>query len=130
MTHSDLGSLLSRGSPVMFFRFKFLELYYRRGETTHKGKPIAARVETVVIYVPDVWNCVPTQLEWDGLTVNYQKMFNAKTTKPVEETAKSTEDDKANTPLSLFLYLSSYFCFEFCACLSLFPSLSLSLPLE
>lgn len=95
-----------RVPPVVFFRFKFVELYYRRQETTHKGKPVTARVETVVIYVPDVWNCVPTQLEWDGLTVNYKKMYAAKVNKETPAppaTAPAGEDEKANNLLSLSL---------------------------
>lgn len=96
---------------ALFPRFKFLELYYRRQETTHKGKPVAARVETVVIYVPDVWNCVPTQLEWDGLTVNYKKMYTTRVSdKPEEGATKPADDDKANTYLSISLSLSVYHC--------------------
>lgn len=49
-----------------------MELYYRRGESTHKGKVYPARVETVVLLLPDVWSCVPTRIEWDGLQHNYK----------------------------------------------------------
>lgn len=75
-----------------------MELYYRRQETTHKGKAVTARVETVVIYVPDVWNCLPTQLEWDGLQVNYKKLLTAKMNKaePAPPAAAAAEDEKAN----------------------------------
>lgn len=52
-----------------------MELYYRRSESIHKGRTIPARVETVVIYLPDVRSCLPTRIEWDGLSANYkQKM--------------------------------------------------------
>lgn len=47
----------------------------------HKGKPVAARIETVVLYLPDVWNCLPTRLEWDGLHLNYKKQLERKLTK-------------------------------------------------
>uniref|UniRef100_A0A8D8X8X7 Cell division cycle and apoptosis regulator protein 1 n=1 Tax=Cacopsylla melanoneura TaxID=428564 RepID=A0A8D8X8X7_9HEMI len=82
--------------------FKFVELYYRRQESTNKGRTVSARVETVVIYVPDVWNCVPTQLEWDGLGVNYKKLFAAKINKedkPAEKPAPpgGGEDEKDTT---------------------------------
>lgn len=50
-----------------------MELYYRRGETTHKGKAVPARVETVVIFLPDVWSCLPTRLEWEELQQGYRK---------------------------------------------------------
>ncbi|KAL1492187.1 hypothetical protein ABEB36_012671 [Hypothenemus hampei] len=53
--------------------YRFLELYYRRGETTHKGKTVAARVETVVIFLPDVWSCLPTRVEWEEIQQGYRK---------------------------------------------------------
>lgn len=56
-------------------RYRFVELYYRRSESIHKGRTIPARVETVVIYLPDVRSCLPTRIEWDGLSASYkQKM--------------------------------------------------------
>lgn len=55
-----------------------MEIYYRRAETVHKGKTIPARVETVVLFLPDVWNCLPTRLEWDGLQANYKKLLDRK----------------------------------------------------
>lgn len=55
--------------------YRFLELYYRRSESTHKGKTIPARVETVVIFLPDVWSCLPTRVEWEGLHSAYRKQF-------------------------------------------------------
>lgn len=56
-------------------RYRFVELYYRRSESIHKGRTIPARVETVVIYLPDVRSCLPTRIEWDGLSTSYkQKM--------------------------------------------------------
>lgn len=56
-------------------RYRFVELYYRRSESIHKGRTIPARVETVVIYLPDVRSCLPTRIEWDGLCTSYkQKM--------------------------------------------------------
>ncbi|XP_075217714.1 cell division cycle and apoptosis regulator protein 1-like isoform X2 [Lycorma delicatula] len=58
--------------------FRFLEIYYRRAETVHKGKTIPARVETVVLFLPDVWNCLPTRLEWDGLQGSYKKLLDRK----------------------------------------------------
>ncbi|PRD26390.1 UNVERIFIED_CONTAM: Ccar1 [Trichonephila clavipes] len=48
------------------FRYRFAEIYYRRGESSsHKGRGM--RVETVVLFVPDVWSCLPTRVEWDGM---------------------------------------------------------------
>lgn len=53
-----------------------MELYYRRAESTHKGKLIPARVETVVLFLPDVWSCLPTRLEWDSMQVAYKKQLD------------------------------------------------------
>ncbi|XP_043679159.1 cell division cycle and apoptosis regulator protein 1-like isoform X1 [Vespula pensylvanica] len=59
--------------------YRFLELYYRRAETTHKsGRVVPSRVETVILFLPDVWSCVPTRLEWDGLQLNYKKQLERK----------------------------------------------------
>ncbi|CAK9821569.1 Cell division cycle and apoptosis regulator protein 1 [Anthophora retusa] len=59
--------------------YRFLELYYRRAETTHKsGRVVPSRVETVILFLPDVWSCVPTKLEWDGLQLSYKKQLERK----------------------------------------------------
>lgn len=66
-------------------RYRFLELYYRRSESTHKGKVVPARVETVVLFLPDVWSCIPTRLEWDGLLQNYGKQLERKLKAAVQQ---------------------------------------------
>ncbi|GAB6028545.1 Cell division cycle and apoptosis regulator protein 1, variant 2 [Chamberlinius hualienensis] len=53
--------------------YRFAEINYFRGETVHKGRPVPSRVETVVIFLPDVWNCTPTLKEWQTLTASYKK---------------------------------------------------------
>lgn len=55
------------------YRYRFVELYYRRAESVHRGRQLPARVETVVIFVPDVWSCLPTRLEWDSLSLQYKR---------------------------------------------------------
>ncbi|XP_055525517.1 cell division cycle and apoptosis regulator protein 1-like isoform X2 [Wyeomyia smithii] len=52
--------------------YRFVELYYRRSETYHKGHLIPSRIETVVIFLPDVRSCLPTHPEWDELHLNYK----------------------------------------------------------
>lgn len=47
-----------------------MELYYRRSKV--KGRTFPTRVETVVIYLPDVRSCVPTRIEWDNLHASYK----------------------------------------------------------
>lgn len=71
-----------------------MEIYYRRSETVHKGKVVAARVETVVLYLPDVWNCLPTRLEWDGLHLNYKKQLDRKLSR-VDQEDDGEGDEKA-----------------------------------
>lgn len=39
---------------------------------------VPARVETVVLFLPDVWSCIPTRLEWDNLHINYGKQLDRK----------------------------------------------------
>lgn len=52
--------------------YRFVELYYRRSETYHKGRLIPARIEMVVIFLPDVRSCQPTRPEWDELHLSYK----------------------------------------------------------
>ncbi|XP_020290143.1 cell division cycle and apoptosis regulator protein 1-like isoform X2 [Pseudomyrmex gracilis] len=74
--------------------YRFLELYYRRAETTHKsGRVVPSRVETVILFLPDVWSCVPTRLEWDGLQLNYKKQLERKL---LRIASNSEDSDAAN----------------------------------
>lgn len=54
------------------FRYRFVELYYHRADYTSKGKVIPSRVETVVIYLPDIHSCMPTRSEWENLAADYK----------------------------------------------------------
>ncbi|XP_023715067.1 cell division cycle and apoptosis regulator protein 1 isoform X3 [Cryptotermes secundus] len=74
--------------------YRFLEIYYRRGESTHKGRVVPARVETVVLFLPDVWSCVPTRLEWDGLHLNYKKQLERKLKADQDGTDGANADEK------------------------------------
>ncbi|XP_023018304.1 cell division cycle and apoptosis regulator protein 1 [Leptinotarsa decemlineata] len=78
--------------------YRFVELYYRRNESTHKGKSIPARVETVVLFLPDVWSCLPTRLEWDGLQQSYRKqlerILNASSENETNNDDSSIADEK------------------------------------
>ncbi|KAK9721467.1 DBC1 [Popillia japonica] len=73
--------------------YRFVELYYRRSETSHKGKAVPARVETVVIFLPDVWSCVSTRLEWDGMQLNYRKQLERRL-----KAAAAADQDQDETP--------------------------------
>lgn len=103
-------------------RYRFLELYYRRAETTHKsGRVVPSRVETVILFLPDVWSCVPTKLEWDGLHISYKKQLDRKLTRSsstnsedvdavvaADDDAAAVIDQKA-LPTTIPLLLSIFF---------------------
>lgn len=55
-----------------------MEVYYHRSESVHKGKTYPARLETVVFFLPEVWNCVPSCLEWDNVILNYKHVVKEK----------------------------------------------------
>lgn len=84
-------------------RYRFVELYYRRSESTHKGRLVPARVETVVLFLPDIWSCLPTRLEWDGLQQSYRKQWenivtsSAAPADPVTAVSSPIEQDEANS---------------------------------
>ena len=73
-----LGS--AADNVTIYPRYRFAEIYYRRGESgSHKGRTSSqARVETTIIFLPDVWNICPTKLEWDGLHLNYKRQLEKK----------------------------------------------------
>ncbi|XP_043273869.1 cell division cycle and apoptosis regulator protein 1-like isoform X2 [Venturia canescens] len=79
--------------------YRFLELYYRRAETTHKsGRVVPSRVETVILFLPDVWSCVPTRLEWDAFHLNYKKQLERKLLRAVsnsDDSDPAIETDEA-----------------------------------
>lgn len=64
----------------MIYRFRFLEIHYSRAESVIKGKTVPARVETVVLFIPDVWSCVATRPEWDELGRAYAKQLQRQLT--------------------------------------------------
>ena len=65
-------------APPLSRRYRFVEIHYRRPEETHKGRVVPARVETVVIFLPDVWSCSPTRLEWESMAAAYKKQLQDK----------------------------------------------------
>ncbi|XP_023220932.1 cell division cycle and apoptosis regulator protein 1-like isoform X3 [Centruroides sculpturatus] len=73
--------------------YRFVEIYYHRGESAHKGRVVPARVETVVIFLPDVWSCLPTRLEWDGLTNSYKKQLQKNLHEEMEDGNEIQEEE-------------------------------------
>lgn len=85
-----------------FIRYRFVEIYYHRPKSTHKGKQIPARVETVVIYIPDVWSAMPSCLEWDGIQLDLKKQMEKKLNESgSDQTEVAADDEKAS---DFFLY--------------------------
>ncbi|XP_022919300.2 cell division cycle and apoptosis regulator protein 1-like [Onthophagus taurus] len=70
--------------------YRFVELYYRRAEGTHRGKTVPARVETVVVFLPDVWSCLSTRLEWDALQLGYRRQLDRRLTIKTSSAAGAT----------------------------------------
>lgn len=75
---SDLSPIISLFFVIFIFRYRFVELYYRRVETVRKGRTVPARTQTVVIFLPDVRSCLPTRVEWDELCIKYKKHLEMK----------------------------------------------------
>ncbi|PIO33714.1 hypothetical protein AB205_0153790, partial [Aquarana catesbeiana] len=71
--------------------YRFAEIRYHRPEETHKGRSVPAHVETVVLFFPDVWHCLPTRSEWENLCRGYKQQL---TDKLQVELACGEEDDK------------------------------------
>lgn len=101
-------------APPFHLRYRFAEIYYRRGESTHKGRSTPARVETTVLFLPDVWNVCPAKLEWDGLHLNYKRQLDKKLSSSggqqqqlAEDHEGEEEEDKALTSLIFFLNSST-----------------------
>ncbi|XP_053244425.1 cell division cycle and apoptosis regulator protein 1 isoform X2 [Podarcis raffonei] len=55
--------------------YRFAEIRYHRPEETHKGRTVPAHVETVVLFFPDVWHCLPTRSEWESLSRGYKQQL-------------------------------------------------------
>lgn len=71
----------------------------------YKGRLVPSRVETVVIYLPDISSCIPTLLEWDGIQSLYKTTLEKvikqesleKDLENQRENKEKSENDSANT---------------------------------
>ncbi|ESO81987.1 hypothetical protein LOTGIDRAFT_51697, partial [Lottia gigantea] len=70
--------------------YVFAEICYMRPASSNKGRHVDARVETVVIFIPDVWMCSPSQTEWEDLQAAYAKQLKIKIGDP-EKTDTGTQ---------------------------------------
>ncbi|KAL8587387.1 hypothetical protein ACOMHN_062121 [Nucella lapillus] len=75
--------------------YRFAEIRYLRAES--RDKP--ARVETVVLFLPDVWRCAPSRLDW----MTQQKAYALKLQKKLNPDAVEPEEPQALIPSQLFL---------------------------
>ena len=95
----------------MLHRYRFVELYYRRSESVRKGHKIPARIETVVIFLPDIRSCVPTRLEWDNLNVKYKEkmdeIIKEGNTVAVDADISNPQSTTAATPTSTTVNVSN-----------------------
>lgn len=83
-------------------RYRFVELKYRRSEQSRKegsesGGGKAARIETVVIFLPDIHSCMPNRSEWDGVQQLYkqalEKFLSAENNSSGSNKSGSSSDD-------------------------------------
>ncbi|XP_043912093.1 cell division cycle and apoptosis regulator protein 1 [Protopterus annectens] len=75
--------------------YRFAEIRYHRPEETHKGRTIPAHVETVVLFFPDVWHCLPTRSEWESLSRGYkQQLFEKLHAEHKEADGEQEEEEK------------------------------------
>lgn len=78
---------------------------------------VPSRVETVILFLPDVWRCVPTRLEWDVLHLNYKKQLERKLTRtannldadPAIDTDEAAVADQKALPTSSHILLLPFF---------------------
>uniref|UniRef100_A0A8C2K657 Cell division cycle and apoptosis regulator protein 1 n=1 Tax=Cyprinus carpio TaxID=7962 RepID=A0A8C2K657_CYPCA len=76
-------------------QYRFAEIRYHRPEETHKGRTVPAHVETVVLFLPDVWHCLPTRSEWEGLSRGLKEQLAEKLMAERKEAdGEQEEEDK------------------------------------
>lgn len=73
----------------------------------HKGRVVPARVETVVLFLPDVWSCNPSRIEWDGLAKAYKTQLADKYKE--DDAAAGTTTQEADTQAQILSHL--FICF-------------------
>jgi hypothetical protein len=92
-------------SAALFqYRYSFAEIRYCRQEEVRKGRTLPARVETVVIFLPDVWTCCPTRLDWQTTVAVYRSHLESKLLTASGDEDTSRADTKALLPFDLFFF--------------------------
>ena len=75
---------------------KFLKIHYRRQASSSKP----ARTETVVIFFPDIWSCMPTKLEYDVMCDQYSQACGLKQEGKSLASLREPQTDKESTTAS------------------------------
>uniref|UniRef100_A0A4W3JP68 Cell division cycle and apoptosis regulator protein 1 n=1 Tax=Callorhinchus milii TaxID=7868 RepID=A0A4W3JP68_CALMI len=75
-------------------QYRFAEIRYHRPEEHHKGRTVPAHVETVVIFLPDVWHCLPTRSEWEALSRGYKQQLVEKLQSERKEADGEQEEEE------------------------------------
>jgi len=79
-----------------------VEIHYYRAEEVRKGRMVPARVETVVLFLPDIWSCSPTLLEWRATVARLQSELDKKLAlSTTDDDAEHAESKAVNASLSL-----------------------------
>uniref|UniRef100_UPI00398EAEE5 cell division cycle and apoptosis regulator protein 1-like n=1 Tax=Pristiophorus japonicus TaxID=55135 RepID=UPI00398EAEE5 len=74
--------------------FRFAEIRYHQPGELHEGRLLPARVETVVVFLPDVWHCLPTRLEWDALSLGYTQQLTDRDQADHKDTDRDEAEEK------------------------------------
>ena len=85
-------------------RYRFLEIQYHRPEETHKGRVMPARVETVVIFVPDVWHLLPTRVDWESTVAAFKEKLAEKLALVGSEVKKEAATEESQALLPAIIY--------------------------
>uniref|UniRef100_A0A3B3WGG9 Cell division cycle and apoptosis regulator protein 1 n=1 Tax=Poecilia mexicana TaxID=48701 RepID=A0A3B3WGG9_9TELE len=75
-------------------QYRFAEIRYHRPEETHKGRTVPAHVETVVLFLPDVWHCLPTRSEWEVLSRRLREQLAEKLSAERKEADGEQEEEE------------------------------------
>jgi len=60
---------------------------------------VPARVETVVLFLPDVWSCSPTHLEWRSTVARFQSELDKKLASSATDDDAGHAESKASNAL-------------------------------
>ncbi|XP_078579525.1 cell division cycle and apoptosis regulator protein 1-like isoform X2 [Branchiostoma floridae x Branchiostoma japonicum] len=74
--------------------YRFAEVRYHRAAETYKGKTIPERVETTVMFLPDVHHCLPPRLDWANVSAGYRAQLARKAADEKSEEAGESQEEE------------------------------------